>query len=987
MDPNLNYNFAYGDGYGSGATDHPSNDPGQYGWASQWSQPASAAAASQQTNTFQQFPQYVSQHQQQQQQQAQQQAQNTYAALNPISTFMQQQKPFGGQQQQQQKKFVPQQSNLFPKSSPARSFGAFGGGSSSMASEWVPPISQNTMMGGPPGHGGRTFPSKNSSFPKPNWRQNKPIRPQQAQKKFDTAGKTPAMVLHELYKQVDESFTEVEGAVPKRYRCTLTVEGRSFQMESANKKAAKQKCAEVAVTTLHPELHITPFEEGVTAKAVPVKAEANADGAAGKGNGAKRNAAEMTQQPAKKTPGGAKKPKLSPVESALSLLDLMQKVIAESKEAYTPVFEASEVSQPEEDQAALEVKQEVKEEEPMESYIKQESPEKSKKSGKWPKRPEVQYTVTLKFAEQGKEYTKTGTNKGIIKDQVIREALRDLFQIPQEDITTVARRHAANRLGSDMNIAQCLHTICSVMNCSLTMVCEPAEDRPIGEGRMYFMGKCSIVDNNEDGRTFETKSPSLHSKALARDFAAQEMLKNYFGIDPTACVKASDVNTQGPCAILHAMLNKQTKQQTKILYEFKDNVPVVAGNPATVFYCDCVIEGNDRFTGSGRSKKLAKNQAAMLALKKIFNIDYDPNTCYPLALSNRVMTESKVSPLCRTIAEFCKREYYQMANFFRASVSTDLASFVLVNKLDEKRLMSISASPQYTVEPDTLNGANGTAVLHMHPIVLARRALIRVLIGELATVADPDSDKNTSIFELKEDGKYALRSDFRLVLYSSYAPVCKFSMDDAPVKQLAMVTPISYNPMPAEVLTLDEIRDQKSLLIHCTADKLLKWNTIGVQGALLSNVMHPIFISDMFFGTESPITDDSLKYALVHRLGQNERDINVESIPTQFRRTIGTSQVWMRGVQTMEELDWNTGRTRKGSPSRVCKAEIFEEYRKIPGVDQKIVEYAKAKENASEYQYEKGVFYGKLEAAGLGKWQTKPSELVDSFTLSAFDSL
>uniref|UniRef100_A0A8R1EBA6 Uncharacterized protein n=1 Tax=Caenorhabditis japonica TaxID=281687 RepID=A0A8R1EBA6_CAEJA len=73
MDPNLNYNFGYGDNY-TGATDHASDPVGHYGWGSQWSQPPSAAA---QVNTF---PQYVSQSAQQQHQ-PQQQGNNSYANI------------------------------------------------------------------------------------------------------------------------------------------------------------------------------------------------------------------------------------------------------------------------------------------------------------------------------------------------------------------------------------------------------------------------------------------------------------------------------------------------------------------------------------------------------------------------------------------------------------------------------------------------------------------------------------------------------------------------------------------------------------------------------------------------------------------------------------------------------------------------------------------------------------------------------------------
>lgn len=1016
MDPNLNYNFTYGDTYGgSGATD-PANDPNaHYGWSSQWSQPASAA--SQVAGAFQ-FPQYVSP-QQQQQQQAQQQAQQAYAALNPISTFMQQQqKPQF--QQQQQKKFGQYGGNGggvggAPKpQTRSNHFGAFGGGvggntgvgGHGLGSEWVQPMSQS-MLGAAPNM--RTFPGKGGSFGqnmgagshggnghqnnKPNWRQNKQQKAQMGPKKFDTTGKTPAMILHEVFKNVGEEYKEVEGATPKRYRCTLTLSGREFQMESPNKKAAKQKCAELVVRELRPDLHVTPFEEGITAKAVPVKKD-NSAVAGNVSQPTKRNADEMLNQPTQKKvtqPASAKKPKLSPVESALSLLDLMQKIIAESTEKYVPVFEAMEL--PREDEQVEPPKAANVKVEPMDESIKQEESEpvmeekpvvEAEKRTKF-RKCDIKHSVTLKFADQNKEYNRVGVNRGMLKDMVIREALKDLFLVSQQDITTVARRHASNRLGSDMNLIQCLHTICSVLNCSVVLEAEPAEDRPLGEGRMYFMGRCTIKDMNDDN-TFETKSPTVISKTLAKEYAAQEMLKSYFEIDAETCCKTNDsgVNSQGPCATLHAMLNKQTRQKTKIVYEFKDNVPPVAGNTQTVFYCDCVIDEKDRYTGSGRSKKLAKNDAAQVALKKIFKIDFDPNSCYPLALSSRSLAESKVSPLCKTISEFCKREYHDMTRYYHHNPSNQIACFVLVNEKDEKRLLSVGSSIQYVVEPDTLSGANGTTLIHLDPIVLARRGLIRNFMSELQAIG---KEGTVSILEEKDDGRFGLKPNLRLVLYSNYSPACIYSVDDAPLKSLSYVTPTSFTPVPPETMTLEEIRAKKTLRIHCAADKLFKWNNIGVQGALLSNVMHPVYISHIFFGSEAPVSDESLKYALVNRMGplDNERDVNVESNPLNMRAVSTTSHVWTRGIDEFQQLDLNTGRTSQGSPSRVSKAELFQTYRTLPGVDQSIIDYSKAKEMASEYQYEKKVFYDKMEAAGLGKWQTKPAELVDAFTPPGFD--
>ncbi|PIC52260.1 hypothetical protein B9Z55_000244 [Caenorhabditis nigoni] len=1017
MDPNLNFNsYPYSDNYsGTGATGDTNDSSQQFGWASQWTQPASATSQGGAGGVRKfQYPQYVSQHQQQ----AQQQAQQAYAMMNPLSPFMQsQQKPQQQQLQlqqqfQQQKKFGQHGPVGTPKApgsqlggaSNPRAFGAFGavggGGDRSTSSGGI--LGQE-WTGGAGNQFGmqshlRTFPSKSGGpggpgnmHSKPNWRQQKQQRQSgpPAPKKTETAGKTPAMILHEVFKSITEDYSEVEGAVPKRYICTLTVNGRQFQMESNNKKAAKQKCAEAVVRELRPDLHVTPFEEGVTAKATP---PAPPKSAAGNGQPNKRNAEDQTNQPAaKKTavPGVVKKIKLTPVESAQSLLDFMQKTIAESKEKYTPVFEAIELPRAEEmvEVKTEDIKEEVTDVPAADENANAEGATKKSKKERI-RKPEVLHQVTLKFLEQGKEFTKTGPNRGMLKDMLIREALREVFNVPQEAITIVARRHALNRLGTDMNLVQCLQTIAGVLNCKVSLETEPAEDRPIGDGKMYFMGRAKIIDLNEDGKEFETKSTSVPSKALAREHAAMEMLKQYFKMD-TDSIQTNEANghsnaQQGPCAVLHAMMNKATKQQTKILYEFKDNVPPVAGagSPGPVFYCDCVID-EERFTGSGRSKKLAKNAAAVVALKRKFSVDYNPDGMCPLAHSSR--PERQCSPLCREISEFCKREYYDMTRHYGVNQSNQIACFVLINDKNEKRILSIGSSIQYVCEPDSLTGADGNHIVHMDPIVLARRGLIRSIYHELLYMPPEGS----VVFEKQPDGRYALNKTMKLVLYSNFSPACRFSCDDVPKKSLSYVTPLTCKPVPEDVLTLDEIRAKREIRIHSTADKLFKWNHLGVQGALLSHVLHPLFISHIFFGTQAPVPDDSLKFALVNRIGPvdagaDHQETELESVQGHMDVfTTRYSHVWSRGLDLIEQLDVSTGRTINGMPSSVCKAQLFANYCQLPHVTQNDLNYGKEKEASSNYQYEKKVLYEKLEAAGLGKWQTKPMELVDSFTLPA----
>ncbi|EFO86433.1 hypothetical protein CRE_01205 [Caenorhabditis remanei] len=84
-------------------------------------------------------------------------------------------------------------------------------------------------------------------------------------KKVDTSGKTPAELVYELFKNVEAKYTEVDGL----HRCLLLVDGLEFHMDASTKKVAKQLCAQLVLRTLRSDLHVTPFEELVTAKPNP----------------------------------------------------------------------------------------------------------------------------------------------------------------------------------------------------------------------------------------------------------------------------------------------------------------------------------------------------------------------------------------------------------------------------------------------------------------------------------------------------------------------------------------------------------------------------------------------------------------------------------------------------------------------------------------------------------------------------------------------
>ena len=170
------------------------------------------------------------------------------------------------------------------------------------------------------------------------------------------------------------------------------------------------------------------------------------------------------------------------------------------------------------------------------------------------------------------------------------------------------------------------------------------------------------------------------------------------------------------------------------------------------------------------------------------------------------------------------------------------------------------------------------------------------------------------------------------------------------------------------------------------SDKIAKWNVVGIQGALLSQFIGPIYLNSIVLG--SLYHSHHLARAVTQRLGA------VEDLPQPYKHNfpslsgISTPEVrapgkapnislnWTMGDEGFEVVNSTTGKVDLRM-SHLSKQSLYANFlplwKKLHS--QEIPKsYYDAKMAASKYQKAKQLLVKKFETQGLGTWVRKPME-------------
>ncbi|XP_047598595.1 double-stranded RNA-specific editase B2 [Lutra lutra] len=422
------------------------------------------------------------------------------------------------------------------------------------------------------------------------------------------------------------------------------------------------------------------------------------------------------------------------------------------------------------------------------------------------------------------------------------------------------------------------------------------------------------------------------------------------------------------------------------------------------------------FEGSGRSKKVAKGQAARAALQALFNI----------RLPGRVPSGSRSHLLPQEFADSVSQLVTQKFHELTVGLASmharhkALAGIVMTTGLDVRQAQVIVLSSGTKCISGEHISDQGLVVNDCHAETVARRALLHFLYAQLELhLSKRREDSEHSIFERSKGGGYRLRDNVLFHLYVSTSP-CGDARLHSPyeittdlnsskhvVRKLRghLRTKIESGegtvPVrgPSAVQTWDGVLLGEQLVTMSCTDKIARWNVLGLQGALLCHFIEPVYLHSIIVG--------SLRHTGHLSRVMSHRTEDVGQLPTSYRHNrpllSGVSHAaarqpgksphfsvnWVMGNADVEVIDGTTGRRSCGGSSRLCKhvfsvrwARLYGKLStRIPSHGDTPSMYCEAKRGACTYQSVKQQLFKAFQKAGLGTWVRKPPEQ-DQFQLT-----
>ena len=368
------------------------------------------------------------------------------------------------------------------------------------------------------------------------------------------------------------------------------------------------------------------------------------------------------------------------------------------------------------------------------------------------------------------------------------------------------------------------------------------------------------------------------------------------------------------------------------------------------------------FKGHASTKKAAKTLAAEAALRhldNVYNIGQDAAAPLPSQPAWFMDLGPDVSQmLANRVGLLCEEKFGELATQRPQPERTKkvLAGIVMMRGSSGEGVVSSDVGGEVValatgtkcISGESISEA-GLAVNDCHAEVIARRAFLRFLYAQLTICSK--GQETASIFERAASGIFRLKTGISFHMYIStapcgdarvFSPADEKAPDTHPMRQsrgqVRVKIEAGEGTVPAEnrVQTWDGILAGERLFTMSCSDKLARWNLLGLQGALLSLYIEPVYLKSIIIG--SLFQEQHMLRAVYTRIS------GVQGLPELFTPTLpllqavstppprvpqkspSTSFNWTWGDSQVEVVHCKTGKMNDRVPSRLCKQLLFEQF-------------------------------------------------------------